>query len=261
MLRPAMTASVLFTLGTRGSPLALAQANEARRLLGRGARLGDRAHRASGHPHQRRPHPGPAAGRGRRQGPVHQGDRRRAPRRRDRRRGPFGQGPAVAHARGRGDRGLPRSARTCATLSSPRSPIRSRACRPGRPSAPPRSAARLRRLRLRPDLKPDTAARQCRDAAQEGRGRRDRRDAAGARRPQAARPRRSRPRGARRRRLPARARSGRDRDHRAQRRCARARGARADLGRRDLGGARGRARLSGRARRLLPHSDRRPRPP
>ena len=28
-----MTASVLFTLGTRGSPLALAQANEARRLL------------------------------------------------------------------------------------------------------------------------------------------------------------------------------------------------------------------------------------
>ena len=30
---PEMTASVLFTLGTRGSPLALAQANEARRLL------------------------------------------------------------------------------------------------------------------------------------------------------------------------------------------------------------------------------------
>src|SRR6202167_668542 len=30
---PAMTASVLFTLGTRGSPLALEQANEARRLL------------------------------------------------------------------------------------------------------------------------------------------------------------------------------------------------------------------------------------
>jgi hypothetical protein len=49
-------------------------------------------------------------------------------------------------------------------------------------------------------------------------------------------------------------------DHRAYSRCARASSAPADLGRRDCRGPCGRARLPGRTRRLLPHTDCGPRP-
>ena len=83
-------------------PLALAQAHEVRaRLmaahgLGRG-RLRDRRDLDD-----RRPHPGPAARRGRRQGPVHQGDRGGAARRAHRHRRPFVQGHADRAAGGAG---------------------------------------------------------------------------------------------------------------------------------------------------------------
>ena len=52
------------------------------------------AHRNQGDPHHRRRHPGPAAGRSRRQRPVHQGDRGGAARRRDRSRRAFLEGHA-----------------------------------------------------------------------------------------------------------------------------------------------------------------------
>ena len=68
----------------------------------------------------RRRDPGPASLRGRRQGPVHQGARHRASRRRDRSRGPFRQGPADRAAGRHRDRRLP-AARGCARrLHQPR---------------------------------------------------------------------------------------------------------------------------------------------
>ena len=111
---------------------------------GGGARLGGRADRASSHPHERRQDPGPAARRGRRQGPVHQGNRHRAALRRNRHRGPFGQGPAVAAAAGHRDRRQAAREDARDALVSAFA-ARSRACRTGRPSAPRRSGARPRR--------------------------------------------------------------------------------------------------------------------
>ena len=71
----AQSSGIILRLGTRGSPLALAQARMVRAALAAAHGLDPGADRARGDPHQRRPHPGPAAGGGRRQGPVHQGDR------------------------------------------------------------------------------------------------------------------------------------------------------------------------------------------
>ena len=89
-------------IGTRGSPLALAQARMVRERLAAAHGFAARAHRDRDHPHHRRPHPGSAAGGGRRQGPVHQGDRGGAAGRHDRFRRAFGQGHAD-RAAGRAD--------------------------------------------------------------------------------------------------------------------------------------------------------------
>ena len=105
------------------------------------------------------------------------------------------------------------------------------------------------------------AARQCRDAAAQARGRRGRRDLAGARRAEAAGPRR------RRHRDPVDVdeflpggRAGRHRHRDARRRCAHARSCSRAINHADTAHrACLRARLPRRARRLLPHADRRPR--
>ena len=81
-------------IGTRGSPLALAQASMVRACWLAAHGLDPAAIEIMHHPHQRRPHPGPPAGGGRRQGPVHQGDRGGLAGGRDRSRGAFGQGHA-----------------------------------------------------------------------------------------------------------------------------------------------------------------------
>ena len=71
----AQSSGALLRIGTRGSPLALAQARTVRdRLVGR-AWLRAGSDRNPCHQDDRRPHPGPAAVGSRRQGPVHQGDR------------------------------------------------------------------------------------------------------------------------------------------------------------------------------------------
>ena len=106
-----MAQSAALRIGTRGSPLALVQARAVRDRLA--AALGrDAGHdRAQGHPHHRRHHRRPAAGRGGRQGPVHQGDRGGAAARRHRPRRAFGQGHADAPAGRLADRGLSRARR------------------------------------------------------------------------------------------------------------------------------------------------------
>ena len=89
--------------------------------------------------------PGPAAVGGRRQGPVHQGDRQRASRRRHRSRRPFRQGPADARCRTGSRSPATCRARMCATPSSavaPSSLARSAARRAS--SAPPPCAGRRR---------------------------------------------------------------------------------------------------------------------
>ncbi len=99
--------------------------------------------RDRGHPHHRRLHPGPAAGGGRRQGPVHQGDRGGAARRRDRPRRAFGQGHAD-RAAGRASRSprLPAARGRARRLHQPHGRRRSPSCRRARSSAPPRCAGR-----------------------------------------------------------------------------------------------------------------------
>ena len=114
--------------------------------------------------------------------------------------------------------------------------------------------------RQRPDLDDRAAARQCRDAAAQARRGRGRRDLAGARGIEAARPGRRRDRSARRRMNFCR-RSGRAPS--ASRRAPTMRATRellAAINHADtVQRARRRARLSRRARRLVPHADRRPR--
>ena len=104
------------------------------------------------------------------------------------------------------------------------------------------------------------AARQCRDAAAQARRRRGRRDAAGARRAEAARPRRRGDRAARRSRSFCR-RSGRARSASRRAPTTRARATLlAPINHADTSdGARLRARVPRRARRLVPHADRRTR--
>ena len=194
------------------------------RRAGQGAWLRSGADRAPGDPHHRRPHPGPAAGGGRRQGPVRQGDRGGAARRPHRPGGAFVQGHADRFCRtawcstaflpreDARDAFVSRKARTLAEL--PRGAVVG--------TSSPRRQALVRRMR--PDLRGRRSARQCRNAAAQARRRRGRRDAAGARRAQAARPRRCRGDGVRARRIPAGGRAGRDRhrDARGRRQDARA---------------------------------------
>ncbi len=179
--------------------------------------------------------------------------------RRDRSRGAFGQGHADRAAAGPGPRRLP-AARGCARrLHQPQGDDACASLPPGavvgtaslRRQALVQAAAARSRGRA--------AARQCRDAAAQARRRRGRRDAAGARRPEAARPRRRRDRAARRSTNSCR-RSGRASiaiEARADDAATRALLAAIDHAEtRDR--ARRRARLPRRARRLLPHADRRP---
>ena len=159
MLRPlalrgpvTQSSGIILRLGTRGSPLALAQARMVRAALAAAHGLDAERDRDRGDPHHRRPHPGPAAGRGRRQGPVHQGDRGGAARRRDRSRGAFGEGHADGAAGRAGARRRSCSARMRATCSSAarRKPSREL------PHGATVGTASLRRQamvkRLRPDL-------------------------------------------------------------------------------------------------------------
>ena len=188
------------------------------------------AHR--GDPHQRRPHPGPAAGGGRRQGPVHQGDR----------------GGADAPARSisrcirrRTCRPCCRRAWCCTAFLEREDPRDVFISRKAKSIAElPRGAtvgtASLRRQamvkRHAARSRHRAAARQCRDAAAQARRGRGRRDVAGAGRTEAARPRRRRDRDARRRRISAGGRAGRHRHRDARRRFADARPAGGDQSRR-----------------------------
>ena len=122
-----------FRIGTRGSPLALAQAGETqRRLMAAHRPAGGRpfAGRAS-ISHQRRPHPGPAAVGGRRQGPVHQGDRGGAARRPHRPRRAFVEGHADACCPTGWNSPPSCRARTRATPLSRKAARRSPTCRSG----------------------------------------------------------------------------------------------------------------------------------
>ena len=150
-----MPSSVLFTLGTRGSPLAQAQANETRRRLSEAhgwdiERIGLKVIRTSGDAIQDRPL-AEAGGKGLFTKEIDA----RAAGGRDRRRRPFGQGPADAH----GPTGvaiagfLPREDPRDALISAFADTIE------GLPEGASLGAASLRRqaqaLRLRPDLKPE----------------------------------------------------------------------------------------------------------
>ena len=211
------------TIGTRGSPLALAQAREAQDRLA--AALGfDRGPAAAQH-HQdhRRRDPGSAAIGGRRQGAVHQRARSRARRGHDRSRGALREGPADIPA------GRPRHRRIPAARGRPRRLYQ-------RPGDEHRGAAARRELRLRLAAAPGDGqaaaagprahafARQRRHAAGESRARRSRGDAARRRRAEAARawrPNHDDPRAAR---LPSGRRPGCDRARDARRRRRDARG-------------------------------------
>ena len=133
-------AAVLLRIGTRGSPLALAQAGEVRARLAAAHGLAPSGS-TSDHPHQRRQDPRPPAGRGRRQGPVHQGDRGGAARRPHRPRRAFGQGHADGAAGGARDRGGAAARGSARRLHRLRSATLA-SSRRARSSAPRRCAAR-----------------------------------------------------------------------------------------------------------------------
>ena len=171
-LRGNMTQSTApLRIGTRGSPLALVQARTVRARLAAALGVDRGGDRARHHPHLRRRHPGPAAGGGRRQGPVHQGDRGSAARRPHRSRRAFGQGHADGAA-GRPDVDrLPRTRGSARRVHQPQGRFarRSAAGRDVRHrlAAPAGDRkARASRSTYRP------AARQRRDAAAQARHRR-----------------------------------------------------------------------------------------
>ena len=244
-------------IGTRGSPLALAQTHETRALLAQAQRSPRGSFHNRRHPDHGRSDPGPRAGGGRRQGPVHQGDRRRDAARRNRPRGAFVQGSADAlpdgHRRRRLSAARGRARR--ADLGEG-GDLRGPAARRRR-SAPRRCAGRRRCKRLRPDLKVGLLRGNVETRL--GKAERGEIDAtllayAGLKRLGLAA---SRHRAARHRRVPARRRAGRHRHHRARRTTRDADALAPILDAGDRRGARRRARLSRRARRLLPHADRR----
>ena len=179
-------------IGTRGSPLALWQARHVWALLLEAHGLGEGDVGLSVITTSGDRIKDEAVARLRRQGPVHQGDRRGAAARRRRSRRALDEGPADRSA-GR-TFASPRSCRapTCATPSSaPKapSPCRVAAGRGGR-----HLVVAARRAGEAPASRSagDRLPRQCRDAAEEARRGSGRRDAAGAGRPRTARPRRAR---------------------------------------------------------------------
>ena len=228
-----MAASAFFTLGTRGSPLALVQANETRRRLAEAygweiERIALQVIRTTGDRIQDRPL-------------VDAGGK-----------GLFTKEIDAALIAGAIDAAV-HSAKDLPSLVPdgvaigaylPREDVRDALISSladtieglprGATSARPRCAVGPRRSGFaRPQ--DHAPARQCRDEASQGRVGRGRRHAAGARRLEAARPRPPRPRRTRCREVPARAWPGRDRHHGAQRGRAHARGLERHLGRRDDG--------------------------
>ena len=169
-------------LGTRGSKLATTQSGMVRDLLIARRRILRTGHRQD----QRRPHPGPLAGRCRRQGAVHQGARRGAARR------PHRSGRAFDEGRAGGDAGrVWRWPRSCSARirATPFSRTRQGSLAelpPGRAhghllgAAAGAVAARAARSRDR------AVARQCRHAAGQAGWRRARCDPAGLCGPEAA---------------------------------------------------------------------------
>ena len=193
LARVDMPSSALFTLGTRGSPLALVQANETRRRLSEAhgwdvERIALKVIRTSGDAIQDRPL-AEAGGKGlftKEIDVASAGGR-------DRRRRPLGQGPAEPHGERRRNRRLP-AARGCARRADLF--LRRHDRRPARGREPRRGVAQASGAGAQAEAgsQARAPARQCRDAAQEGRGRRGRRDASGDGGPEAPRPRPPRPR-------------------------------------------------------------------
>ena len=171
-------------LGTRGSPLALAQARKVAAAIETSQRWPDGWVADRRDQDDRRQGPGPAAGRDRRQGAVDQGAGPRPARRRSRFLRPFDEGrrkrPAreihIAAVRPRGDvRDRIIGAESIDKLKQ--------GARVGTSS--PRRAAQLRAASARPRDRADP--RQCRNPAEEGRERRGRCDIAGFGGPEAPR--------------------------------------------------------------------------
>ena len=246
-------------IGTRGSPLALAQARQVQAPARRGARAGRGRLRARRHQDDRRPITRPAAGGGGRQGSLYQGDRGGAARGRDRPRRAFHEGhadraaPRPRHRRDLGARGPAR--RLHQRVSTPLWPMFPPARRVGTSSL--RRQAQV--LHRRPDLDGRAVPRQRRDAAEEARRGPGRRHVSRLRR---AQPAGSRPphQGAHgHRRHAARGGAGRDRHRNSLRRHRHRAPRRAFERRSDRALRRGRARLPRQARRLVPHADRGPR--
>ncbi len=193
-----MTSPAIFTLGARGSPLALAQANEARRRLAKANGWETSGSRFRSY--------GPLAIRSRIGRSPMSGARACSPRKSTLRSSRARSTPQCTRPRTCLRSCLTASqsppicrVRTCATRLSRRWPTRSRACRTGRRSGPLRCAVKPRRCAcVRTSSPRSYAAMSRRDLAKAEFGR-GRRDAARARRLEAARPRPSRSRRARRR--------------------------------------------------------------
>ena len=129
-------------IGTRGSPLALVQARTVRaRLARRWASTRTAIELVIIRTVGRRD-PGPAAGGGGRQGPVHQGDRGSAAGRPHRSGRAFGQGHADVLPAGPDAGGLSRARGPARRVHQPQGCARSPSCRRARRSAPPRCAGR-----------------------------------------------------------------------------------------------------------------------
>jgi hydroxymethylbilane synthase len=191
-----MTSPALFALGTRGSPLALMQANETRLRLAEAhgwdiERIALKVIRTTGDTIQDRPL-AEAGGKGLFTKEIDAALL-------------AGAIDAAAHSAKDLPSIMPDGVVIAAYL--PREDVRDALISAladsveGLPRGATFGAASLRRqaqaLRLRPDLKPMLPARQCRDEAEQGRVGRGRRNAARTRRPEAARPRSSRSRRAR----------------------------------------------------------------
>ena len=171
-------------LGTRGSPLALAQARKVAAAIETAQRWPDGwVQIVDDHDH-RRQGPGPAARRDRRQGAVDQGARPRAARRRGRFLRPFDEGRRKRPARGHPHRRGAAARRRARPHRRRRIDRQAQAGRDRRHfvAAPRRAAAAAA---ARPQDRADP--RQCRNPVEEGRGRRGRCDPACLGRPEAAR--------------------------------------------------------------------------
>ncbi len=162
-------------IGTRGSPLALAQAHETRGPADGRARPARGGLRDRGDQDHRRPRARPAAVGDRRQGPVHPRDRGGAARGRDRHRGAFDEGHADAAARRPRRSPATCRARTCATPSSRSAAARSPPCRAGAVVGTSSLRRRAQLRHRRPDLARGRVPRQRADPDEEARGGRRRR--------------------------------------------------------------------------------------